>query len=768
LCHDVGHGFQSHVSENALADYRECEDLILSFQEKRALAARPKLSEIAAFFMIQSPGFTDLLTLTGNLVGEQLFAAQDTPRLLGRMILGEVVADDSPLLQELLSGPFDADKLDYLTRDALMCGVPSVPDVPRLIQKVRAVKVSQADLPEEFAARVKGGFASYMIIGVARSGARALDELAVGRSLMADKVYRHQKVRATEAMVAAIMSQLADLLVPSPITLAYRFTDEQFLDLSEAAIANLTGRHLTGHEQAKVAVALDLIQRLRARRLFVRTFAFAQAMPLDPYSKDPEQRVGMSNLMADASATRTRKELVRQIVDELKAVLDKLGEQSVLNALPTKDLAAYIWLDPTASTRDASPDASRALLINEDESIVRFRDDYGETQGWADAYLLTRDLGYIFSIAELSPYIFLAAERHIRKQYGIRIPRSMLPYSNQNSAEIDGLRQRLADRGYYRDAPPDLRPIPDRLLRADIPRRLDRVVASLRGYSRPVDQPDGPEVTLGPARIIDWVRQFDNEFAEQALAVVENTHLIGRRDTVSAVQRFLVSNPSFRGASLCVLGGPHDSSGVNVYWAHDVAANYELKGRSLVDGISTDSPILFVDDFIGTGWQASAIVASWFGENPPVELNEDRPGPLPPNLREDLSKKSVGFLFVAGQQRGVDKLREITDRLIPKAIVRVDIDAINLPRAFGRNMFGTDEKETAFRQKCEEIGKELLSSVAGHDAAWVDQRALGYGNDAFLVVSSNNTPTATLTCLWAQGQVAGSSWLPLFPRRPKN
>jgi deoxynucleoside triphosphate triphosphohydrolase SAMHD1 len=43
------------------------------------------------------------------------------------------------------------------------------------------------------------------------SGERTLDELVFGQTLLFDKLYRHQKVRAAEAMVAAILDQIAAL-----------------------------------------------------------------------------------------------------------------------------------------------------------------------------------------------------------------------------------------------------------------------------------------------------------------------------------------------------------------------------------------------------------------------------------------------------------------------------------------------------------------------------------------------------------------------------
>ena len=53
------------------------------------------------------------------------------------------------------------------------------------------------------------------------------------------------------------------------------------------------------------------------------------------------------------------------------------------------------------------------------------------------------------------------------------------------------------------------------------------------------------------------------------------------------------------------------------------------------------------------------------------------------------------------------------------------------------------------------------------EADKISQRALGYGNDAYLVAFPYNVPTATLTLLWSEGKVGGNDWLPLLRRRKK-
>jgi deoxynucleoside triphosphate triphosphohydrolase SAMHD1 len=136
LCHDVGHGVMSHVAENALDNDHECQSLKLAFADELKVE-ETKISEIAAYYIVGSPSFNQLLNHAKRLSDNNLPA--NAAECIQKIITGQSFFDKIPLLQEIVTGPFDADKLDYMTRDAFMAGVPVVVDIPRLIQKVRAV-----------------------------------------------------------------------------------------------------------------------------------------------------------------------------------------------------------------------------------------------------------------------------------------------------------------------------------------------------------------------------------------------------------------------------------------------------------------------------------------------------------------------------------------------------------------------------------------------------------------------------------------------------
>jgi HD superfamily phosphohydrolase len=293
LCHDIGHGFMSHVSEKAIDREPRINALQREFNAKYRVE-NAHLSEMASFFLIRSSAFSELLEAAWAI--EMPPTAIRLAEFVSDVVVGRTVSDDIPLLHELVSGPFDADKLDYLTRDAYYCGVPQIVDIPRLVQKIRVAQTTKENLPREIADKVAGGANRiYSVTAVDASGASTLDELALARALLHDKVYRHKKVRSAEAMVASVLTTLAKLH-PQPELLPIELHDEQFLDLDEAGIRKVAGLDADSDPE-RVATAADLIERLRNRRLLVRAFSWSQTPTAIGSSSEQEQTERLHDLL---------------------------------------------------------------------------------------------------------------------------------------------------------------------------------------------------------------------------------------------------------------------------------------------------------------------------------------------------------------------------------------------------------------------------------------------------------------------------------------
>ncbi len=134
----------------------------------------------------------------------------DAPAEVFSLITG---SSDHPL-QGLISGSIDLDKIEYLKRDATMCGVPyGEIDVDRLLNSL--VLVSH---PEH----------GRLSVGVHEKGLSALESLLFAKYQMYRNVYWHHAVRSATAMYKRLVAVALDAGAVDPRTVS-RYTDEGLL-----------------------------------------------------------------------------------------------------------------------------------------------------------------------------------------------------------------------------------------------------------------------------------------------------------------------------------------------------------------------------------------------------------------------------------------------------------------------------------------------------------------------------------------------------------
>jgi uncharacterized protein len=208
LLHDVGHYPFSHALEEIGALHHES-------------AAKPRITTGAV---------AEKLTRT--------FGSDAPARVLAMMH-----GTDSGPLQGLVSGPIDLDKIDYLKRDAMMCGVPyGEVDVDRLLDSVVIVPDPTTGRPG---------------VGIQEKGLSALESLLFAKYQMYRNIYWHHAVRSATAMY----KRLVDDALKSGA-------------LSQDGLADWTDEGLL---HALLPGSPPLLMALRERRLYKRVAQWSAA-----------------------------------------------------------------------------------------------------------------------------------------------------------------------------------------------------------------------------------------------------------------------------------------------------------------------------------------------------------------------------------------------------------------------------------------------------------------------------------------------------------
>ena len=538
------------------------------------------------------------------------------------------------------------------------------------------------------------------------------------------------------------MANVVGLLVPhikpeSILLLPLTNSDDDFLDLNPTTIASQLPLRRTSRGHADLDLAAGIIARIRDRNLFVCAYAFSHTMPHDPFRDDPRQKAGLEHLRRDfgsnpavravmlASIVSTTEDVVRHARDLLPTLSDNVP------------LKAFIALDPFGRSTKMN-EIARAYLVTGDRKLVKFKEDSAESPAWSNAYLMTRDTGYVFTASEYAPAVFLACEAVFRQRYGVRTPPSAIECAKVDKVAVERIRSRLADRGFYTGRSADLRPMPQRLKMADVSEIVRSVTSKLRPFQPFAEAGGAGDGTVDEQKVLMWPRQFEgDEEIDCALRMLEAIKVLNRSEVRTTVDEFITANHDFKGCHVCQLGGPRDSSSIITYFVQDLAETWDLNVVQLQQALAEDErPILFVDDFLGTGRQSVSIVKHWLDEPYEEQLEEDHGPKLTPKQAQELTGRPLGFAFVYGTVDGKDRLgRELgTSGIQPR--IHIHQDEADLPRAFSGSAVRYPSSEAAghFQARCRDIGQQLLESQQV-SAEKVVERTLGYGNNAYLVLN---------------------------------
>ena len=304
--------------------------------------------------VVRSPAFVSLLDETKSAHTE-VKALQDVDAgRVARLILGSASDESTQYLADIISGPFDADKLDYLGRDCHFTGIRAEVDWERITY---ALDVFEAE-------------GRYRQLAVWDEAVPHLEQILFSKMMMFAAVYHHHKIRTLEAMVRAVFETASANRedINEPLLRFDKITD--MWRLSEADFFSLGTRE---------PILGDQVRRILDRRLLHR----ALAINISTVKREP-QNAGRYQQFQKLSAAPRAHHTLRRIANAILAEIP--GE----HRRPSHD----IWLD-FPRTPPLSDDAEQCVVLVGDGE-KKSLNEFFPTEDWVATYTDQKLTAHLF------------------------------------------------------------------------------------------------------------------------------------------------------------------------------------------------------------------------------------------------------------------------------------------------------------------------------------------------------------------------------------
>ncbi|HPJ84339.1 MAG TPA: HD domain-containing protein [Methanothrix sp.] len=180
ILHDIGHCPFSHASEVVLEEFTPIKS------EKSRLKAKPH--EILGYYILKSKAMVDFFEEISNEYKINLDLEEISNYILGKTR----VPAENQFIADIINGPFDADKFDYILRDSNFSGVPLSLGLDRFLVSLGTdtVKTPQGELRK---------------LILLEKGIMPFEQIVLAKAQLYSAIYHHQKVRALDQMIISIL-----------------------------------------------------------------------------------------------------------------------------------------------------------------------------------------------------------------------------------------------------------------------------------------------------------------------------------------------------------------------------------------------------------------------------------------------------------------------------------------------------------------------------------------------------------------------------------
>jgi len=361
LLHDIGHGPFSHLCDEIffqLDDVKEVQNA-----DSRFSPSKPH--EMIGYFMLNSSSFKDYFEdKLNSIYSTSNFSLQN----ISEMIIGSM--EDSFNFQyksDVINGPFDSDKLDYLVRDAYFTGIKLAIDIDRILA---------TQILEE-----RPGHRKRIIGGM--GGVHVLEQVLFSKMLLFPSIYHHHKVRSSDCMIKSIFEIIND-------------NELEINNLKFEKVSNflLIDDNFFLSEKGKPDPVANQIIKNKKRQLLKRALVISR----------------------NTLKTEDNFENLLELVDEpqeLREIAKEIAEHPDI-----KGKCEYydIWIDVPRSPRFPEPSQ---YLVKLTEDVYKPLSDFFPISEWSNSYEINKWKGFVFGPANLQKTVSDISLETLEKVLGI-------------------------------------------------------------------------------------------------------------------------------------------------------------------------------------------------------------------------------------------------------------------------------------------------------------------------------------------------------------
>jgi uncharacterized protein len=422
LLHDTGHSILSHTSERA---YGKIPLLQAAANElSDYVGAEKKAGEVISFCLSHTSSVRSYLERAkAKLIKESEvpdeFAGEPDMESVSLLIVGR---SRHPLLQfmgDIISSGFDADKLDYLLRDAAAAGLPLRYDLERYLATVylpesrlndgegKLERLYKRVGPRDPGRKPKGEgrypyFLSYRLKLPKRS-MNTIEQVTICKLMLYSYIYHHPKVRAGEGFFERMLSRAVQIWRVKGVR------DEdmvaRFMDFDDAALLG------TEFLQSSDSDIRDFSYRLLNRVLPRVVYEIVSS----PSGIEAELLSDFFSKLGDPGTKAKELEKVEQTMgEELIKARKEFGPEPRLACF-----RAGAWLDvPSLPTFEGMDE-----LVGESDGkgAVRIGDVFPINK-WTEAYHAHRYAIRVYALSEYCHDVAVASRKALEKVTGIGDP----------------------------------------------------------------------------------------------------------------------------------------------------------------------------------------------------------------------------------------------------------------------------------------------------------------------------------------------------------